>query len=126
MTDHASPVPPPTPDLADTEWRTIDGRNVLDYDADTGTYRASFDSRTEGLDKTIVAVVAAVSETPPLELPPLETVVDTSSVEQLVESAATDPSRADIHVSFSFADCDVTVRSYGIIAVQPLHEEPTD
>lgn len=126
MTDRSLQSPPPVPELIQSKWDTIEKRDVLGYDADTGTYLASFDSEKETICEVIIAVVAVVSETPPLELPPLPPVIDTDAVESLVEVSTTGPSHGDIHVSFTFADCEVTVHSYGIITVQPLNEEVPD
>lgn len=126
MADCSSRAPPPVPDVATTEWDAIKKRDILDYDAETDTYRASFDSAKETVCMAVIAVVAVVSDTSPAELPPIQSVIDTDAFDQLIESAATGPSTGDIHVSFTFAGCSVTVHSYGIIAVHPLHEEPVD
>lgn len=126
MTDGPPHDPPLTPDLATTEWGAIDKREVLDYDADRGAYLASFDSERESIREVVVAVIAVVSETPPLELPSLSRVLEADAVERLVEAAVTDPADGDVHVSFTYTGWDVTVHSYGIIAVRPHQEEPPD
>jgi hypothetical protein len=113
---------PPPPDPAGTAWDAIDPRAVLDYDANTGTYRASFDSDRETICEALLLVVAAVSGTDPLELPSLPPVLDTDAVERLIDPSVTGSSSGDLRVSFTFADCDVTIHSYGIITVRPLHE----
>lgn len=126
MTDRSAREPPPLPDLARTDWDAIDEREVLDYDADTETYRASFDNEREPVREVLFAVVAVVSGTPPLELPSLSRVLDIETVEQLIEAAVTDPTRGDVHVSFAYTDWNVTVHSYGVLTVRPLQEDPLD
>ena len=125
MNGYSRREPPQTPDLGGAEWRSIDPREVLAYDADTETYRALFDSEKETIGEAILSIVAAVSGTDPLELPSLHSVLDTEAVDRVIESWATGSSTGDLHVSFTFADCDVTVHSYGLIAVHPLHEDST-
>lgn len=126
MTDSSPQASPPPPAPAGTEWETIDPREVLEYDVETGTYRASFESDRATIGETIILVVAAVTGTDPLELPLLYPVLDPETVERLVDSSVAGSTSGDLHVSFTFADCDVTVHSHGIIAVRPPHEDATD
>lgn len=109
--------------MTDTEWNSIEGRDVLEYSSETETYRATFDSTIESVHTAIVSTVAAVLETHPLELPPLYSVVDPTGLETLVEPTVASSSGGDIHISFTLNGCNVTVHSYGIIAVQPSQEE---
>ena len=126
MTRSTPREPPSTPDATESQWHSIEKREVLEYISETDTYRASFDSATESVQTAVVLTVAAVSQTRPMELPPLFSVIDPDAVEALVESAVADPSNVDIHVSFVFNDCNVTVHSYGIIAVQPPRQDQND
>ena len=123
MTSSSPTRPPPAPDVSDSQWDSIEKYDVLEYDANTGTYRASFDSTSESVCAAVIATVAAVSETTPTELPSLYSVIDADAVEALVESTVAGPPNGDVHVSFTFNECDVTVHTYGIIAVQPSQED---
>lgn len=118
-------LPPPSA-LVGTNGKGIDPREVLDYDAKTGTYRASFEINQEMIDEAILLVVAAVTRRDPLELPLLSPMLDTEAVERLVDSSITGSPSGDLQVSFMFADCEVTIHSYEVIAVRPLNEDATD
>jgi len=114
-----SDPPPAPPDVSELNVASIDPGEAFDYSDDTNTYRASFDSDTTALSMAIVSTVAAVTETEPTALPPLNAAVNPDALETLVERRDRDPSRNDIQVAFEYADCTVTVHSYGIIAVRP-------
>lgn len=125
MTDPPLRAPPP-PAPAGIEWETLDPREELDYNAETGTYRASFEPDRATIGETIILVVAAVTRTDPLELPLLYPVIDSEMVERLVNSSVTGSPSGDLHISFTYVGCEVTVHSYGVIAVCPLEEGATD
>lgn len=110
---------PSAPDVTDITTESGNRNDAVEYDPETDTYRASFDSATGSVTDAVISTVAVVSGTEPLELPPLYADVDPDSLEALIGSTASGPETADIHVSFGFYGCDVTVHSYGIIAVQP-------
>jgi len=80
MTDFSPQELPATPDVAGGEWDAVDPREALTFDAETETYRASFDGDAESMPLAIVLVVSAVSNTPPVELPPLYDSVDADGV----------------------------------------------
>lgn len=115
MTDPSSREPPAAPDVTEGQWT----ERAVEYDAETDTYRASFDSATGSASTAVISTVAAVSGTPPMELPPLHTACETDALEALVEPTTHEQSRTDVHVSFLYDGYTVTVHSYGIVAVQP-------
>ena len=115
-------APPPAPDVADLNAESADPSEAVEYHPDTETHRVSFDSSTESVCKAIISTVAVVSETKPLELPPLYSAVDPDALEALLERNVPGPQNADIHISFTFTEWEITVHSYGVIAVQPRQE----
>lgn len=122
MTSSSPKRPPPAPTVADSQWNSIEKQDVLEYNPESETYRVSFESATESVCTAVISTVAAVSETRPMELPPLYSVIDPDALEALVESTVAGPSNGDVQVSFIFNNCKVTVHTYGIIAVQPQAE----
>ncbi|WP_101295424.1 HalOD1 output domain-containing protein [Halegenticoccus soli] len=74
-----------------------------------------FTSEEDGeLSVDIVTAVAAVKGVDPLEMRPLNDVLDGDALDQLIRSMATD---ADGAVSFRLAGCDVYVHADGGIVV---------
>lgn len=118
MVDNATDAPPPAPDVADFEGDGVDRRDAVEYDAETETYRASFDASTESAPLAVVATVAVLEETTPAELPPLYAAVDPEALEAVVESADA-ASSAPVHASFSFEGYAVTVHGDGVVTVAP-------
>lgn len=93
--------------LANTEFE------MRKYDLDSKTYRARFDP---GATTPTMAVVAALSEltgTPPMELEPLQSSVDTDALDRL----ASDRKTGERSVTFPVETYTVTVHSDGIVVV---------
>lgn len=67
----------------------------------------------EQLGVAIPRAVADVTETDPLELPPLQQYVDVDALEMLFVTGKSEKS-----VSFTYDDVHVTVRSEGVIGVR--------
>ena len=112
---------PPAPDVTGRRWDSVDKQEILEYDAESETYRASFDSSTGSVSTAVISTVAAVAETNPQELPPLYSFVDPDALDAVVESTVTRPSKGDVYVSFNFDGYPVTVHNAGIITVdQPM------
>lgn len=110
---------PPSPDVTEIEWDSVEKNEEVEYCPETDTYRASFDSDSKSVCEAVVSTVAVISETRPTELPPLYSVIDPDALETVVESTGPGPSSSDTHVSFTFDGYTVTVHSYGIVAVRP-------
>ncbi|WP_415381354.1 HalOD1 output domain-containing protein [Halosimplex sp. TS25] len=110
--------PPPAPNTTGGDWTATRKRDAIEYNPESDTYRFSFDS-DDSVSMAVVSTVAVVSETEPMELPPLYSVCDPETLETVVQPAIHGSSNNDVHVRFTFNDCTVTVHSYGIIIVQP-------
>lgn len=77
------------------------------------------------LHYSVVAGVAAVTNTEPEALPALYEVIDPDCLDQLFESASRDQGPA-LAVSFSFAGCAVRVTGSGEVTVRPSEPVASD
>jgi hypothetical protein len=76
----------------------VDDRDV-DYHADRGTYRTSYDPETESLSIRLLETVAAVTGVEPTALDPLDEYIDPDALDAIFEPLQ---SRAQAHGSLSF------------------------
>lgn len=118
MDSKSSDGPPPAPAIGDRPWAGDGVSSAVEYDSDTGVYRTSFARSTESVPLAVVSTVAMVAETPPTELPPLQSVLDTQALEQIADPN-TPGSRTRAEVSFRLDDHTVTVYNDGVISVRP-------
>lgn len=124
MAKNSASIPPVASDLSDGQWDSEDAYEAIEHHSETDTYRTSFDSTTDSVALAVVLSVAAVEETNPQELPSLSSIVDWNALEALIQPEETQ-SEKDRHVTFNFVGYQVTVHSYGIIAVRPAHDSTT-
>lgn len=115
----SSPDPPLTPDVADTKWGEIDAQAALDYDANTETYRASIGWRNGSVALDVAAAVATVSNTPPLELPPLYDDINPDAVDALAELTRPDAAMRATLVAMTYDGHEVMVHGDGVFAIRP-------
>lgn len=119
--ENDSPYSLPTaPDLTETDLEAVERDDAVEYSPETDTYRASFGVDTDPLWTAVVSTIAVVSETDPTDLPPLYSVIDPATLEDLIEQSGPGPPSSDVSVSFTYGGYAVTVHSYGIIAVRPV------
>lgn len=87
----------------------------LTFDRDSGTYRGEFDQRRTSASAAVTALLSAVRDCAPTELSPLYDAVDPDALDSLtrVQSGAD----GDVTVAFSVGEIEVTVYSYGTVAV---------
>jgi len=108
------------PDVTDADRQSVRECDAIEYDEETDTYRAAFDSSADSVAMTVVWTVAIVTETDPVDLPRLCSVVDTDALEAIMRPTTASAIGSDRHVSFTFGGCSVAVHSYGVVAVRPL------
>lgn len=92
-----------------------------EYDAETGTYRIDFDPTERTPSTVVVLAVAAVTETDPVDLAVLNDSIDPDCLNGLFAPKRDGTSRRGGHVTFPFADHDVTVHSDGPVVLDPHH-----
>lgn len=95
-------------------------------DPDTGIARKRFDDETESPSVAVVSLVAAVTDRTPTELEPLNDVLDPDALDALFAPTPTGKFRSDGNVQFTYHDHDVTVYSYGVVAVEPPGDERSE
>jgi beta-galactosidase beta subunit len=89
------------------------------FNGETGTYWTEFDGHTRQPAEAVVYAVAEASQTDPLDLPPLYSVVDTDALNAIVETSTNSRSQTEITVSFEYADHHVILDGYGRIVITP-------
>lgn len=90
-----------------------------EYDPATGTYQVDYNSTEYTPSTAVVLAVAAVTETDPLDVAPLNDCVDPGCLDGLFASKQDGTPRAVGQVTFPFADHDVTVHSDGTVVLVP-------
>lgn len=111
---------PSAPDVTTMKWDSIEQNDSVQYNSETDSYRVSFDNEPdESISQAVISTVAVVSETNPVELPPLYSVIDSENLKKVITPTTPGPPQTDIHVSFPYYGHKITVHRYGIITVQP-------
>ncbi|EMA41817.1 HalOD1 output domain-containing protein [Halobiforma nitratireducens] len=88
------------------------------YDADTGTYRTWCEiGEYEPVSTALVTAISEIRGTEPDELDPLPSAVDPDALNSLVGHWQDSETGAVGAISFTFAECEVTVRSNGEIVI---------
>ncbi|SFB73144.1 hypothetical protein SAMN05444422_101551 [Halobiforma haloterrestris] len=106
---------PPTERL--TPFDDSTGRTVY-YDSATDTYRIwCVEGDYEPVSTAVLVAVASIRGVEPDELEPLPSAVDPDALNSLVEHWHTHDGDAMGSISFTFADCEVTVSADGEIEI---------
>lgn len=85
---------------------------------DDGRYRIECDFALDDPSHAIITAIGSLTQTDPLELDPLYQAIDPDALNQMVSAT-----REECHVSFQYADFDVTVDSTGAIICEQLTGE---
>lgn len=101
--------------------RSVDS---LWYDDDVGVYRFDYDADTDDLVVELVLALAEVRGVDPMEIPPIAPRIDPDRLEACVASLNGDNPKVEGKVTFSVADCDVTVLTGQVVIAAP--REGTD
>lgn len=99
----------------------VDSIDGVEFDTDTDTFWATYDSARDAVSLAVVAVVAAVEDCAPTDLTPLETAVNTDALRGLFE-APPEQLLTPTTTAFRYEGYEVTVSSEGIIQVSPLED----
>lgn len=97
------------------------GVNEVEYDQDSGTVRTLFDQEKIDPSMAVIATLAEMMDSNPVELDPLYTTVEPDALDSLVRVRQS--TTGDIHVSFIHEDRTITVSSYGVVAITPRAEK---
>lgn len=93
--------------------------STLEYDECDELYRVRHDEGDQSLSTVVVAAVAAVAETDPLELPPLRDSVDPDALDDLFATTCGGRARELGQIEFPVDDYQVVVHASGDIEVYP-------
>ena len=98
------------------------GVEAVEYLREAATVRAQFDHEKTPASIAVIATLADVMDTDPIELNPFHSTVDPDALDDLVRvRTGTD---GDIHVSFTHEEYAITVSTYGMVTITP-GQEPT-
>jgi hypothetical protein len=92
----------------------------VEYDPGSEAYLARFDPDAIAPSMAIVETMASVLDTAPTELDPLVETVDPMALDRLVNGSTEGTDRS---LAFRYLDCRVTVRSHGVVEVDPAPDE---
>lgn len=92
------------------------------FDAQTGTYRVSYEYSTNPPTYTLITTVSAVSGDPPQSLEPLHDTIDTDALNTLFDSNAEGQLLGDGWLMFEYEGFEVTFYSDGTLELRPSEE----
>lgn len=84
--------------------------SVIEFDMDEECFRATYDSTRDSTSLAIVGVVATALDRDPLHLTPLQSVIETDTLEKLDTESSSGLEDCDC-ISFCYEGFDVTVSS---------------
>ena len=101
---------------------TISGIGVkaVEHAQGSRTVRTQFDQEKTPASMAVVATLAEVMDTDPVELDPLHSTVDADELDALVR--VRNGTNGDTHAAFTHEGHAITVHSYGVITIRPEHE----
>lgn len=86
------------------------------------TYRAYFDRKSTTASMAVVTALASTTGSDPMDLAPLSDSIDTDALDALVLDRGT--STDGVHVMLTHEGREITVNSYGVVAVSPSNPDP--
>lgn len=89
----------------------------IEFDPETGRFRAEYNGDRDSVSLAIVAVVAAAHDRHPTDLAPLHSSIDTSALDDLFAPSSETDRRGS--TAFHYEDYAVTVFSEGTIEARP-------
>ena len=96
------------------------GVEAVEYAQESGAVRTQFDQEKTPASMAVVATLADVMDTDPVELDPLHSTVDPDALDVFVRVRY--GTNGDSHVTFTYEGHAITVHSYGVITITPEHE----
>ena len=97
------------------------GANAGKEDSGENSYLLAFDSETDTISETVIAGVAALTDTSWEECPVFYETVDPDALDTLFAPQGDGTDRAgDWCIEFVYANCAVQITADGVIALTPL------
>lgn len=113
--------PPPNRESIPVD--VLDATEALEYDAETGRYRANYDLSYDSPSDVVIHTVAAVSKTAPTDLEALYSVIDPDALNSLFTSLTHRRHEGDARVTFAFHGHTVVLNSYGVVEIEPTRQD---
>ena len=96
------------------------GVEAIEYSQESGTVRTQFKQERTPASMAVIATLADVMDTDPVELDPLHSTIDPDELDALVR--VRNGTNGDSHISITHEGHAITVHSYGVITITPEHE----
>lgn len=96
-----------------------DSLSPIEFDAESESFQATYDSSRDSTSLAVVAVVATALDREPQELTPLQTAIDTDSLDKLAMGSATGLGSCN-SISFRYDRFEITVTSEDVIEADPI------
>lgn len=96
-----------------------DAGDPLEYRSDDDTHRVEFTDGEAEPSTTIVNAVAAIAGCKQDDLDPLYHVVEPDALDSIFQPTVRGDHNGDVEISFTYHGFDVTVKSYGIVEIEP-------
>lgn len=103
--------------------RSICDFESFEYHPGENTFRADYDHEDAPPSTAIVSAVAVASDTDPLDIEPLQSLIDPDALDSLVTSQTT--TEGDFRMTFEYHDHEVTASSYGTLQIRPPQSTPS-
>lgn len=100
------------PDLAES-------LSLLELDLENESFHATYDSARDPTSLAVIEVVATALGEDPQALTPLQTVIDTDALDNLVTESTSGPGAFD-SISFRYDGFEITVTSEAVIEATPI------
>lgn len=91
------------------------GVEAVEYHQESATVRTQFDQEKTPASMAVIATLAEVMDTDPVELDTLHSTVDPDVLDALV--CIRNGTNGDIHVTFTHENHAITVHSYGVVTI---------
>lgn len=109
----------PSPEISKTAGLTT-SMSAVEFDTDTECFRATYDSTHDSPGLAVVEVVSTALGKDPLDLMPLQFVIETDALDELVTGPSNGLGICG-SISFCYEGFDVTVYSEDIIEAAPTN-----
>ena len=97
----------------------------LDYDEESGSYRTRYADNWENPSVRVLEAVAAIRNTDPTDLDPLDEYVDPDALNAVFQPTRANPGTHG-SLSFGYEDLSITVHSDGDVELREQAPDPDD
>lgn len=91
---------------------------IVDRNEEDGVYRLAYDREIDPTSSAIIAAVATVADTDPMDLDPLHPTIDLEVIDDLFDASTTGRRRSEVRVSFRFGGFEITATGREVVVVR--------